>query len=213
MRLGVGGLRAAALILLGISALAPLPIARAEEANLALAEDAGVSGAEDADAPPGSIEFVGRNLLLTANGAFHRWRFTRVEIDRAHPERSVVEVEIDVASIDTGIERRDEHLRTADFFEVEKWPTATVHVTGASPDGASATGNPRYRANFRIRIRDVEKTLPGSFEVVAEDPPQVAGDLVLNRIDFGVGEPHRRWNPTSIREEIPVHFSVRIPQD
>jgi polyisoprenoid-binding protein YceI len=152
-------------------------------------------------------------MLMTANGTFHRWRFTRVDIDREHPERSVVEVEVDIASIDTGIERRDAHLRTADFFEVETWPTASVRITDASPDGESDAGTPRYRADFMIRIRDVEKTLPGTFEVVAEKPPRVEGELVLNRTDFGVGEPHRRWNPTSIREEIPVRFSVQIPED
>jgi len=197
MRTATGTLLASLLFLLGISTGVPLP----------------ASGAEDESAPPGSITFVGRNLLLTANGTFHRWRFTRVDIDREHPERSVVEVEVDIASIDTGIERRDAHLRTADFFEVETWPMASVRISDASPDGESDAGNPRYRADFMIRIRDVEKTLPGTFEVVAEKPPRVEGELVLNRTDFGVGEPHRRWNPTSIREEIPVRFSVQIPED
>jgi len=170
-------------------------------------------GAEGDAAPPGSLEFVGRNSLMTANGIFHRWRFLRVEVDREHPERSVVEVEVDVASLDTGIERRDDHLRTADFFDVERWPTASVRITEASPDGESAAGNPRYRASFQIRIRDVEKTLPGTFEVVSQSPPRVEGELVLNRLDFGVGEPRSWWNPASVQNDIPVRFSVSIPTE
>lgn len=174
---------------------------------------AAVSGEEEASTAPGSLEFVGKNLLMTANGTFHHWRFTRVDIDREHPERSVVEVEVDVASVDTGIERRDNHLRTADFFEVETWPTASVRITDASPDGESEAGNPRYRADFHVRIRDVEKTVPGSFEVVDASATRIEGELVLNRVDFGVGEPYHWWNPASPKEDIPVRFSVAVPSD
>lgn len=168
---------------------------------------------EQGSGAPGVLEFVGKNLLMTANGTFHRWRFTRVEVDREHPERSVVEVEVDVASLDTGIERRDDHLRTPDFFEVETWPTASVRITQATPDGRSDAGNPRYRADFQVRIRDVEKTLPGSFELVEASPPRVEGELVLDRTDFGVGEPHRWWNPASPEDDIPIRFSVTLPAE
>jgi polyisoprenoid-binding protein YceI len=160
---------------------------------------------------PGTIEFVASNMIATARGTFHRWSFRRVEIDRQNPERSVVEIEIDVASIDTGIGARDDHLRTADFFEVEKYPTATIRVEEATPDGKTGDGHPRYAARFRVRIRDVEKTLDGHFALVDEAPPRVEGDLVLNRVDFGVGTPYRWWNPASVGPEIPVHFSTPIP--
>lgn len=160
---------------------------------------------------PGTIEFVASNMLATARGTFHRWSFRRVEIDRQHPERSVVEIEIDVASIDTGIEARDDHLRNADFFEVEKFPTATIRVEGAAPDGETESGHPRYAARFHVRIRDVEKTLDGHFALVDEAPPRVEGDLVLNRVEFGVGTPYQWWNPASVQAEIPVSFSTPIP--
>jgi len=166
--------------------------------------------AEGARTAPGSLEFVGRNRLATARGTFHRWGFQRVEIDREHPERSVVEIEVDIASIDTGIEGRDEHLRSADFFDVATFPAATIRVQDAVADGESESGRPRYRAVFRVRIRGVEKAIDGRFEVVSLSPPRVEGDLVLNRSDFGIGPAYRWWNPASIRSEVPIHFSTPI---
>lgn len=166
--------------------------------------------AEGARAAPGLIEFVGSNMLVKARGTFHRWSFRRIEIDRQHPERSVVEVEIDIASIDTGIERRDDHLRSADFFDVDRFPTATIVVDSVAADGDSESGHPRYRASFHVRIRDVEKTIEGRFEMVDLSPLRVQGDLVLNRVDFGVGVPYHWWNPASIQNYVPIHFSTPL---
>jgi len=162
------------------------------------------------DAAPGSIRFVGKNGLVTAKGTFHRWRITEAELTPDDPASGFVEVEITIASLDSGNGRRDDHLRSEDFFESSRWPTATVRVHSARRDGTSERGNPRYGARFDVRIRDVTKTLPGSFEVVGSDPPQVEGRLTLNRVDFGVGEGHSRWNPLSIREEVPIEFSASL---
>jgi polyisoprenoid-binding protein YceI len=166
--------------------------------------------AEGVRTAPGTLEFVGENRLATARGTFHRWSFRRVEIDRERPERSVIEIEVDVASIDTGIEGRDEHLRSADFFDAERFPTASIRVENAVADGTGESGRARWRATFVVRIRDVEKAIDGHFEVVSESPPRVEGDVVLHRSDFGVGPPYRWWNPASVRNEIPIHFATPL---
>ncbi len=176
---------------------------------LFFAVDAHTDDRSATDGPPGSITFVAENLMATANGTFHDWRIVHAEVDSRRPESGVVEVEVDVASVDTGIERRDEHLRTADFFEIEKYPTATVRVHSATPDGEGERG-PRYLAKFDVRIRDVEKTLDGSFELVSENPATVEGELMIDRIAFGIGEPRTWWNPASIGEQIPVRFSATL---
>jgi polyisoprenoid-binding protein YceI len=161
--------------------------------------------------PPGSIAFEGKNVISTAHGEFHEWRITRAEIDPAKPKSGVVEVEVDVASLDTGIERRDKHLRTADFFDVEKFPKATVRVHDVEPNGKSERGHARYRAKFDLEIRGVRKTLDGEFELTQESPPTVEGGLTLNRVDFGIGEPYSWYVPGSIEEAVPVHFRAVFP--
>lgn len=180
---------------------------------LALLIAAAATGQDAAThAAPGTLGFVASNAFSTAHGSFGAWRVVSAEVDPTRPSTGVVVVEVDVASIATGIARRDDHLRSADFFEVDKWPTARARVHDVRPDGQSERGNPRYRASFDVRIRDVEKTLEGSFELVSASPPAVEGELTLNRLDFGVGAPHSWWNPMSITEQVPVHFTATLKE-
>jgi polyisoprenoid-binding protein YceI len=162
--------------------------------------------AADESPPPGSITFEARNVISTAHGSFRSWRIARAQIDPANPKSGVVEVEVDVASLETGIERRDKHLRTADFFDVEKFPKATVRVHDAEPNGKSERGYPRYRAKFDLKIHGVQKTLDGEFELTQDSPPTVEGGLTLNRVDFEIGEPYTWYVPGSIEEVVTVRF-------
>ncbi len=185
------------------AALAALCLLGSAWAGRALAEP-------DATPPGSSIRFVGRNLIATADGHFHRWRYTRVEVDPARPAAGVVEVEVDVASLDTGIARRDDHLRSADFFDVERFPVARVRIRNARRDGETGDGQPRYAADFELTIRDVTRTLEGTFEVLSTSPARVRGELVLDRVDFGVGAAPSRWNPLAVRREVPVRFEAEV---
>ena len=162
------------------------------------------------ESPAGTITFEGRNLFGTAKGTFHRWRITHAEVDRSRPEKGVVVVEVDIESIDTDIRRRDKHLRSDDFFDAASHPKATVRVHSTRADGQSERGNPRYTAKFDVHIKEVEKSLDGAFEVTSLDPPTVEGELTIDRIEFGVGGPYRRWNPMSVKREVPVRFSATI---
>src|ERR687892_1848165 len=89
---------------------------------------------------PGHAEigFVARHFMLTKV----RGRFTgvdaTVEVAEA-PEDSRVEATIDMASVASGDQTRDDHLRSADFFHVSKWPTATFRFTSLTWSGRVAT--------------------------------------------------------------------------
>jgi len=159
-----------------------------------------------ADEAPGRIGFVAKNLVATANGVFHEWRFVDVDLSPDWPGNGSVSIEIDVASLDTGNERRDHHLRTEDFFEVDTWPVARVHIHSAAPGEGEL-----WNAQFELEIRGVRKTLSGSFEIVNHTPFQVRGTLTLDRMDFGIGTP-KSWNPMSITEEIPITFEATLPE-
>lgn len=76
------------------------------------------------DASGSTIGFAVHQFLGTTHGKFTRFS-GRIEIDREHPENSSVTAQIDVRSIDTRIKRRDDHLRSAEFFNVEKFPQMT----------------------------------------------------------------------------------------
>ena len=75
--------------------------------------------------PSGStIGFSVRQFLGTTHGKFTKFN-GKIEIDRERPENSSVSARIDVSSIDTRINKRDDHLRSAEFFNVEKFPQIT----------------------------------------------------------------------------------------
>lgn len=75
--------------------------------------------------PSGStIGFAVHQFLGTTHGKFTKFS-GRIEIDREHPENSSVTAQVDVRSIDTQIKKRDDHLRSAEFFDVEKFPQMT----------------------------------------------------------------------------------------
>jgi polyisoprenoid-binding protein YceI len=75
--------------------------------------------------PSGSIiGFSVHQFLGTTRGKFTSFS-GRIEVDRDHPENSSVTAQIDVRSIDTGIKKRDDHLRSAEFFNIKKFPRIT----------------------------------------------------------------------------------------
>lgn len=80
------------------------------------------------------IAFEVHHLLGTAKGEFHRFSGT-IDLDRENPERSSVLARIEVASIDTGITKRDDHLRSADFFDVAKFPQITFRSRSVKRTG------------------------------------------------------------------------------
>ena len=93
-------------------------------------------------------------------------------------------VTVGAASLDTANGRRDKHLRSADFFDVDNHPNFTFAADGASPDGDGV----RVTGNLTVRGR----TRPVSFTVrvsVEDDAVQLTGDLPVNRGDYGLN-----WN-------------------
>jgi len=85
--------------------------------------------------PSGStIGFSVHQFLGTTHGKFAKFN-GRINVDREHPENSSVTAQIDVRSIDTRIKKRDDHLRSAEFFNVEKFPQITFKSRSVKQTG------------------------------------------------------------------------------
>jgi polyisoprenoid-binding protein YceI len=83
------------------------------------------------------IGFSVHQFLGTTNGKFSKFD-GKIDIDREHPENSTVVARIDVHSIDTGINKRDNHLRSPEFFNVEKYPEITFKSRSVKQTGPQA---------------------------------------------------------------------------
>jgi polyisoprenoid-binding protein YceI len=85
--------------------------------------------------PSGSmISFSVRQFLGTTHGKFTKFN-GKIDVNREHPENSSVTVQIDVRSIDTRIKKRDDHLRSAEFFNVDKYPQITFKSRSVKQTG------------------------------------------------------------------------------
>lgn len=110
-------------------------------------------------------------------------RFTpQVRFDPNNLGNARIDVQIDLASADTRNTERDETLKSSDFFDVGKTPTARYTATSFK-----ALGNGRYRADGRLQLRGSNKPVPLVFSWKQNKGAVLAGEAVLNRLDFGVG--------------------------
>ena len=82
------------------------------------------------------VAFQVRHLLSKVRGRFTDFAGT-IEFDESNPENSRVDVTIQAGSIDTAEPDRDKHLRSADFFDVENYPTLTFMSTSVTPRGGN----------------------------------------------------------------------------
>ena len=140
---------------------------------------------------PGHAEvgFVGRHFGLTRI----RGRFTSVEGTvevAADPAESAIDVVIDMASVESGSSDRDNHLRSADFFDVDNHPTARFRSTTITIDGTRGTvaGELTIKGIERPVVLDVEY-LGHARDPWDNDRAVFAATTTVNREDWGL-----TWN-------------------
>jgi polyisoprenoid-binding protein YceI len=128
-----------------------------------------------------------RHLVSNVTGRFDDFSGT-IDLDKSNMEKSAVQFEIQTASINTGVADRDKHLRSADFFDVEKYPTITFKSTSIKK-----TGENSYDVTGDFTMHGVTKkiTLPVTFLGETKGPRggTVAGfeaSTTLNRKDYGI---------------------------
>jgi len=138
-----------------------------------------------------SINFWVRHMMVSkVHGRFGQWTGT-LDFDEQNPSASRLDVQIDAASIDTREAQRDAHLKSADFFDVEKYPQLTfkgTQVTSTAPGVLQVAGD--------LTIRGITKPVVLAVEYAgrAKDPygAERAGfsaKATLHRKDFGL-----TWN-------------------
>ncbi len=142
------------------------------------------------DASHSQLGFVARHAMVTkVRGSFNEVAGTAT-LDGANPSASTLSVTMQAASVDTRSEGRDAHLRSADFFDAEKYPEITFTGTDFAVDGdvIIVTGD--------LTIKGVTHsvTVPFEFQGAATDPfgnqrIGFEGSVVVNRKDWNLN-----WN-------------------
>jgi polyisoprenoid-binding protein YceI len=137
------------------------------------------------------INFTVRHMVVSkVRGRFAKFGGS-VALDERDVTRSAVEATIDASSIDTGTGQRDDHLRSADFFDVERFPEIRFRSTQIEK-----LGEDRYRLTGDLTIRDVTRPISLEAEYGGRGKDPWGNERVgftakgaLDRKDFGL-----KWN-------------------
>ena len=146
--------------------------------------------------------------LSHVRGKFTDFAVTIVYDDKDVTKSSVTAV-IKAASIDTGIERRDAHLRNADFFDVEKFPEITFQSSRVEKKGKNFIAH----GTFTMHGVAKEIALPFTLNGVRKDEKTgkttlgATASVTLNRRDFGINFA-RPDNPTFLGETVEVELNL-----
>jgi polyisoprenoid-binding protein YceI len=160
-----------------------------------------------ADAPPpGVIRFRGHMALGYSEGEFRRWYITDAVIDEENPERSTISLAIDLASLDTGNDTRDRHLRSADFFDVDHYPVATVRLSAVEVEDAQ-----HFAATVQLDLHGRSQSFPMRFAIVDRAARRIASEITLKRSEFGVGAAKGVFNPFRVDDEVHVMIEAVVP--
>lgn len=138
------------------------------------------------DADHSDVSFTVRHMMVSKV----RGRFTKFSgelVTGEDPSRSSVTASIDLSSIDTDNEQRDGHIRSADFFDVEKYPTMTYRSTGVRSDGDD------WIVDGELSLHGVTRPLSLAVELNGFSPDPFGGirtgfsaTAQINRKDFGI---------------------------
>ncbi len=146
-----------------------------------------------------NIKFEIKNLGIKTGGTIGGVKAT-VKLDPAQPGGSI-EATADVATINTDNEERDTHLKSADFFDVQRFP----HITMKSVAITHKRGN-NYTGKFNVTIKDKTKQFDIPFTYTENrNTATLSGIFKLNRRDFGVG-----GSSLVLGDEVTVIVSVEL---
>jgi polyisoprenoid-binding protein YceI len=171
---------------------------------------AALTGEYTIDPAHSSIGFTVRHAMVTnVRGGFAQHEGT-LRLDGTDPSRSTAAIDVDIASVDTGMTDRDAHLRSADFFDAEKFPKMTFRSTAAEQ-----LGGDKYRITGDLTIKDVTRPLAIDLEfqgaatdVYGNERVGFEGGAEILRSDWGL-----TWNAALEAGGVMVSDKVKLTFD
>jgi polyisoprenoid-binding protein YceI len=193
-----------------VAAAAPTPAVVPGSVPTSFADPAGY----DIDPGHSEVGFSVKHMMVTnVHGSFGK--FTGgAYLDEKNPDKSTLAVEIDTTTITTANADRDKHLKSADFFDVAKFPKMTFKSTKVERDGAG------FKVTGDLTIKDVTKPVVLNVDAVsAETKDPFAGALhrgthastKINRQEFGL-----KWSKAIetggavVGDEVTIDLNVEL---
>ena len=160
------------------------------------------------DSEHSQVAFDVRHMVSRAHGLFNEFS-GQIQYDPEHPEKIQIDATISVASIDTDNEKRDAHLRSADFFDVESHPSITFKSTGAEirKDMLHVTGDFTLHGITRRIVLPVTVMGIGTNPWTHKAQVGMEASTVRSRAEYGVDT----WSDVAsiLGDEVQVRLMVQ----
>ena len=154
-----------------------------------------------------SLDFIGSKVTGIENCSFKKFSGA-IDLVEGKPEKSSVNVAIDLSSVEAKIGKLTEHLKSPDFFDVAKFPQATFASSEIKSGGEKGA---THTVTGTLDLHGVKKTVtfPATIKVEA-DAVSVASEFAINRKDFGIVYAGKADD--LIRDEVVLKLSVKAPR-
>ncbi len=149
------------------------------------------------------IEFVGAKVTQSHEGGFTKFAGT---VDLRDPiEDSIIEVTIETASLYADRDKLTKHLKSPDFFDVAKYPSAKFRSTKI----AKTNGGHTITGDLTLHGQTKSVTFPATISKGANGGVSSSADFAINRQDFGISYPGMRDD--LIRDKVVIKLNLKLP--
>ena len=150
------------------------------------------------------LTFVGNQGGAPFEGAFEKFT-ADIKFDPQDLATSRFDVKIDTSSVNSHDAERDDTIKSADLFDVKRWPTA--HYVA---DKFTAGTGGKFSAMGKLTLRDVTRDVPIQFTFENKDGGAwLKGSASLKRLDFGVGQGD--WKVTdTVGNDVKIAFELQL---
>jgi polyisoprenoid-binding protein YceI len=141
------------------------------------------AGTHEMKLKSGQVSFKIKNAGMTVDGTFGKLE-ADIHFDPMKPQESSIRATVNSATINTGNNTRDGHLKKALYFDAEKYPKITLQSTKIEK-----TGPISYTGTFKLTIKAVTRELKIPFLYMkTAEKAEFKGSFTINRLDYNVGE-------------------------
>ena len=167
------------------------------------------TGAETLTISPenSKVDFVAAKVTRSHNGAFKQFSGS-IDLVNNSPEQSIVTINIDAASVTTDDDQLTGHLKTADFFDVAKYPKATFVSTRIEPNTANGATH-TITGNFDLHGVKKSISFPATIQV-SPDSVSANAEFSINRKDFSLNYPGKADD--LIRDGVVIKLTIKAPR-
>lgn len=151
------------------------------------------------------IRFISKQMNVPVEGKFQKFK-AQVAFDPAKLDQSNAQFEIDMASVNFGLQEAEDEVKQPGWFNTAKFPIATFVSTGVK-----SLGGNKYEVAGKLTIKGTTRDVVAPFTLTPKaGVNEAAGSLTIKRLDYKIGE--GSWSDTdTVANEVEVKFKVSLP--